>query len=84
MESLVAAKGSLESAMVTLSNSVTDSKRLGPENDTLRASMVALLHAMIDILDPDHEFGEGAPDHEDEDNAEEHDEQIDGSQVMYY
>ena len=61
MESLVAAKGSLESAMVTLSNSVTDSERLGPENDTLRASMVALLHAMMDILDPEHEFGEGAP-----------------------
>src|SRR6267154_1961444 len=56
-------------------------ERLGPENDTLRASMVALLLAMIDILDPEHEFGEGAPDHEDEDNAEEHDEQIDGSML---
>jgi hypothetical protein len=66
MESLVvAAKSSLESVMVTLSNSVTDSERLDPENDTLRALMVALLHAMVDILDPEHEFGEGAPDHED-------------------
>ena len=84
MESLVTAKGSLELAIVTLSNSVMDSERLGPENDTLHASMVALLHAMIDILDPEREFGEGAPNYEDEDNAEEHDEQIDGSQVMYY
>ena len=84
MESLVAAKGSLESAMVTLSNSVTDSECLGPENNTLRASMVACNNAMIDILDPEHEFGEGTPNHEDEDNAEEHDEQIDGFQVMYY
>jgi hypothetical protein len=58
MESLVAVKGSLESVMVTLSNSVADPEHLDLETATLYASiLVALLHTMVDILDPEHEFG---------------------------
>jgi len=49
--------GSLESVMVTLSNSVVDPEHLDLETATLCASMVALLHTMVDILDPEHEFG---------------------------